>query len=272
MKPRIPLTPTLALPKVKCPELRQLPKSPRPHGMTYRHQNPGSPTKLIAPHVNEPFLDPNHPAARASRRKEPWMVSWNNSRSEAFRVVAAPQAMLFRPDVVHDPFFGLMFEKWEDKVKRLADSSSSSTTAGPPTPASRKGKEKETLVPDAHTNPEEALLEEEGLAATDRYVARRKNVLSKAVPMSVMFATNKAKMGGKPSYMSKVKKRVKGAIALVVNQGAKVVEEQTRMKDGTLQVQKKVVCDLQEVEDMMKGKSWVVPGALCLLIFRFIAF
>ncbi|RXW11483.1 hypothetical protein EST38_g14372 [Candolleomyces aberdarensis] len=175
--------------------------------------------------------------------------------------------MLFRPDVVHDPFFGLMFEKWEDKVRRLAESSSSTTTTEPPSPpfASRKGKEKETLIPDVETHTEE------GLTATDRYVARRKNVLSKAVPMSVMFATNKAKMGGKPSYMSKVKKRVKGAIALVVNQGAKVVEEQTRMKDGTLQVQKKVVCDLQEV-DMMKGKSWVVPGALCLLVFPFIAF
>ncbi|RXW24488.1 hypothetical protein EST38_g1387 [Candolleomyces aberdarensis] len=272
MKPRIPLTPTPALPKVKCPELRQLPKSPRPHGMTYRHQNPGTPTKLIAPHVNEPFLDPNHPAVRASKRKEPWMVSWNNSRSEAFRVVAAPKAMLFRPDVVHDPLFGLMFEKWEDKVTRLADSSSGSVATGPPThppPTSRKGKEKETLAPDAQTNTEAFL--DEGLTATDRYVARRKNVLSKAVPMSVMFATNKAKMGGKPSYMSKVKKRVKGAIALVVNQGAKVVEEQTQMEDGTLQVQKKVVCDLQEV-DMMKGKSWVVPGALCLLVFPFIAF
>jgi hypothetical protein len=182
-------------------------------------------------------------------------------------MVAAPKAMLFRPDVVHEPFFGLMFEKWEDKVRRLAEESSS---AGPSTPPLRpwalhKGKEKETfVVPGAQTKPDAAALPQEEclLSATDRYVVRREYVLSKAVPMSLMFATNKARMGGKPFYASKVKKRVKGAIALVVNQGAKVVEEQTQMEDGTAQVQKKVVWDLKEVEEMKEGKGWVVPGAL----------
>ncbi|KAJ2919711.1 hypothetical protein MD484_g737, partial [Candolleomyces efflorescens] len=165
---------------------------------------------------------------------------------------------------MHEPFFGLMFEKWEDK---LAEESSSAIRP-PPVWASRKGKGKETLiVSGAQTSTDaitaEAFPEEILPSATDRYIARRKKLLSKAVPMSLMFATSKAKMGGKPSYATKVKKRVRGAIALVINQGAKVVEEQAHLEDGTTQLQKKVVWDLKEVE---QGKNWVVPGWTYMII------
>ncbi|KAJ3540697.1 hypothetical protein NMY22_g4187 [Coprinellus aureogranulatus] len=59
------LTPALA--KIPCPQLSQLPKSPRPRGVTYRGLTPGNATKIIAGHVYDPkpFVDPQHPAVRA---------------------------------------------------------------------------------------------------------------------------------------------------------------------------------------------------------------
>ncbi|KAF6751705.1 hypothetical protein DFP72DRAFT_906901 [Ephemerocybe angulata] len=57
-------------------------------------------------------------------------------------------------------------------------------------------------------------------------------------------------MGGKPFYASTVKKRVRAAVSMVVNQGAKVVREGEGEKE-------KVVFDLEEVKRMV-DVGWVM--------------
>jgi hypothetical protein len=162
-----------------------------------------------------------------------------------------------------------MFERWDDKLERVkleqgtrdeAGSSTGASAAGPgwPSTSSWKGKEKAIEGADAA----EELSNDADMAlspAMKRWLARRKGVLSKAVPMSIQFANNKAKMGGKVFYAFASKKRVRAAIALVVNQGAKVVEVQGG-GGGDSDIVKEIVFDLEEVEKV-KEDGWVMKGA-----------
>ncbi|KAF5323024.1 hypothetical protein D9611_009223 [Ephemerocybe angulata] len=218
--------------KIAGPGLNNLPKSPRPRGVIFRGQTPGNATKLIAPHVNTAVLDPGHPAVRAGGRDmKGQYVKWE-APGGAWRVVAGPKAFLGPPETRVEPGFGsgVMWGRWEGRARGTGVSEGGG--------GSVEGREREEGGED--------LGELEG--AMGRYVKRRREVVGKGVPMSLQFATAKAKMGGKPFYASTVKKRVRAAVSMVVNQGARVVRE----GEG-----EKVVFDLEEVRGMV-DVGWVM--------------
>lgn len=194
------------------------------------------------------------------------VVNWT-SPSDAFRVVAGPKALLVSPDRRVEPGYsgGTMFERWEEKVGRMREEKKGrgvgdgeDVVAHVP---SWKGKEK---AKGDSVYPESGDADEPLSPAMKRWLSRRNEVLSKSVPMSIQFANNKSKMGGKVFYASTVKKRVRAAISLIVNQGAKVVEvpEEAALELGEgegVGIKKEVVFDLEEVE-RMKHEGWVMKG------------
>ena len=107
------------------------------------------------------------------------------------------------------------------------------------------------------------------------YTQTRPLILSRSIPMSLQFARNKAKMGNEIFYMTRVKKRVRGAVRLVVQQGTRVVQAGARLDldgEGSRPVKgkgkEKLIFDLEEVKKgkELEGGGWVLRGALLLSI------
>ncbi|KAH6910687.1 hypothetical protein BKA70DRAFT_1560587 [Coprinopsis sp. MPI-PUGE-AT-0042] len=272
--------------RARYPALAHLPKTPLPRGVTYRHRTPGSSLKLIAFAGQGKYIDPAHPAINAlsssARGGDGFTFHRWKSPTGSFNMVAAPSAFLFEPDERKWYPYLELSEKWEDKVTKKMKRN--------------EGEEEEKVVPywkrnktgaeqplqDVDEGSEEVLPElcdaEEGpdpMQAVERILERRRDVLSKAVPISLRFATNKAAMGGRPIYASKVRQRVRNAVSLIVTHGAKAkaVEKESRSPvageegregegEGKEPMQKRfeLVCDLKEVEERkdMPGQGWIL--------------
>jgi len=193
----------------------------------YRNQTPGSPLKLIAGGAAGSYVDAKHPAVKSllgGKRSggvrsggyknttftaAPWKFVKYHSPTQAFSIVAAPKSFLLIQDRKSFPYFDTVYEKWEDRVALALRGRGVYKT-----PCEWKGK-----LADGEVEGDEELGKD--IETVRRLVARKRKVISKGVPLSLAFATNKAKMGGHPVYGTKVRRRVRSAINLIVMHGAR---------------------------------------------------
>ncbi|KAG2007209.1 hypothetical protein CC2G_014922 [Coprinopsis cinerea AmutBmut pab1-1] len=171
-------------------------------------------------------------------------------------MVAAPSAFLFEPERKWYPYAELAYEKWEDKVKRIAAERASAGAVSTSSDAPSFSRTTQTRL----KSQDEELDDDSDMAIVQRIISRRQEVLSKAVPISLNFATNKAKMGGKAVYASHVRRRVRSAVSLIVTHGAKAKEEEGSANGAPSR--KKLVYDLEEVEQRrtQPGNGWILKG------------
>jgi len=173
-------------------------------------------------------------------------------------VSAGPNAILFEPETRWYPFLEFAYEKWEDRIARIKrkdespGSTSSAIAASSHTPGPQdKHEDEEVMSGDAPS----------ALAAVKRIVARRKSLLSKAVPMGLCFANNKAMMGGKAVYAGRIRRRVRSAISIIVSHGAKLLTADETAATGA-KGSTQLGYDLDEVESRRQfpGNKWILRG------------
>ncbi|KAF9460424.1 hypothetical protein BDZ94DRAFT_1266212 [Collybia nuda] len=172
---------------LRCPELKKLSKAPVFSSVNFLKQTPGSAVPLIHPNLGHvERIDPSHPAVGRRRNAFP---KFNH---EACWVKAFPMALLGEPVFTWPEPHYRIIDTWEDRIDRARHAQDL---------AGYKAKD---------------------LPEISQMILN--NERPNSVPMSLLVATSKKRTSSKKVIRSKISRRLKTALTLIVARGADVDE------------------------------------------------
>ncbi|KAF9045440.1 hypothetical protein BJ165DRAFT_161598 [Panaeolus papilionaceus] len=297
---------------VKWKELSHLPKR-RYTGLLWRLQNLGSPSSVLQPNwrpsdnSGDQYVEPEHPATRLPP------MTFPRVRGNGLEIRLIPQAFLKRPQILFP--FQRDYITWEQRVAWVKEQGYTTTWVARPETKASMARNSE-LKNDAKTPSSRlpALVDKDGkVIGTGKNIPPvqlyppldwnthvfpdrrtvpqggvRKLVLKRLehrVPMSLMTAVSKERMGSKRYMRQRLVKKIKLCLSLIISKGAYseevVVEdkaaaavvnkpEKGKTKGNPAQASnvieveeqsvavKPILFDEQEAEEM--GRRWIMQG------------